>query len=283
MLRQVMNDAEFFETAFRYLTLGNLMSCENQMILPESGLDLSLNLNLNQARSKSTKRSIKRPPMSTAPMEPVKRISFLAKNQGKTATGFFVKKRSEVSPGVGLGRGAGKDERKGSSGSRRHSLGSNVDILEEYQKNSNTLKPAQSSSKKISPILLPALAKPNNSIAKSVLTHRVELHNNHSNQGAKDLQTHRFTDHLLHPNSIETMSNSIEEEIEIESCQIEESIPSHHYFPNQVLQDSHKNPSFFTAGIAKATELRPFTPPFELYDKYSEINDEVPNLVLARG
>ena len=276
VLRQVMNDAEFFEGVFKYLGPSHAGCCENQMVAPETGLDLSL----NQARSKSTKRSIKRPPMSTAPVEPVKRISFLNKNQGKTATGFFAKKRSEVSPGVPEPR---NHSRKASSGSRRHSLGSNADLLEEYERSSNALKPAQSSSKKQSPLLLPALAKPNSSVAKSVLTHRVELHNINAGTGAKDLQTHRFTHHLLHPNSIETMSNSIEEEIEIESCQVEDSIPSHHYFPHQALQDSHRNPSFFTAGLAKATELRPFTPPFELYDKSSEVKDEIPNLVLARG
>jgi hypothetical protein len=249
----------------------------SQYISPET----CFQSNPGETRSKSTKRSIKRPPITTAPVEQIKRATFLTKNQGKTSTGFFMKTKNDVSP-VKIQENL-RDSRKGSSSSRRHSLGENIDSslnvsAKEPQKpllNLPVIRGSVKKSKKIcinrekSPIKINALES--FSEKNSVLPVIGE------NNGKNEISTQRFTDFLMYPNSVETMSNSIEEEIEVESCQVDEE--SHHFYP-RVLQDSHKKPTFFLNEMAKATELRPFTPPFELYDKYSEIEESLPKLTL---
>ena len=76
------------------------------------------------------------------------------------------------------------------------------------------------------------------------------------------------------------MSNSIEEEIEIDTVQQEGSDynpgvyvqPEHNYFPHEHKEEEAPRPTFFSQGISQATQYRPFTPPFAGISSMKNIN-----------
>lgn len=212
---------------------------------------------------KNSKKAVKRPPITTAPIENVKRLTLtsgiMQKKQGKTANTFYTQKTIENKP-VDLPivtERINQNLKQDSLAVRRFSVGGNYE--------------------------LDLIEKPESPIP-------FEINVQDSPKGVdQESRLNDFQYLTNYRNSVETMTNSIEEEIVIESCLMEgyeeerpESV-KHNFFPQTKVEVCCDKPSFFTSKVSLATKLRPFTPPFVGLDgmkspNHEEILEEVPEI-----
>ena len=222
----------------------------NQMITP----DVILPIFVEPEVKATPKKPAVRPPLTTAPLEKIQRpglrTSSVNKKQGNTTTTFFQRKREKekekekelVSPRAKKPIKFVKPEspkqsiagRLGSAGSNRyHPAEEEKSVKEDENFVVNPLE--EMSEEEQSP---------------SDFNHLTNYRNSND----------------------EDMSNSIEEEIEVDSGHQEASEynpaaymqPEHNYFPqeNRKKEEEAPKPTFFSYGISQATLYRPFTPPF---------------------
>lgn len=219
---------------------------------------------IEEAGSKTSKKIGKRPPITTAPLEKVKRLNLLSgviqQKQGKTANTFYVKKDENKVLEVPNATGRNdKNAKQDSSAGRRFSVGGNSELHvdEPY-----------------SPIPLEI------NLQESPQVHLQEMR----------LNDFQYLNNVK--GTLETSSNSIEEEIVIESCELDENggnneneelSNKHNFFPQNKVEEVIDKPTFFANGLNLATQYRPFTPPFigitrAKVANTEEIPEEVPEI-----
>ena len=170
----------------------------NKTISPEPGLFKGRQADDEEEEEecKKGKKTVKRPPITTAPIEKVKRLTLgsgvMVKKQGKTANTFFIQKAVENKP-VELPvvtERLGQKEKQDPLAARRFSVGGNFELGQ--------------------------VEKPESPIP-------FEITVQDSPKGIdQESRLNDFQYLTNYRNSVETMTNSIEEEIEIESCLMEE-------------------------------------------------------------
>lgn len=216
--------------------LGGVMFV-NQIITQQIAL---LNSHEHVEIKNTPKKAQSRPPLTTAPVEKLKRpelrTSSLNKKQGSTTTTFFQKKKEPSSPRAKLPPKPPKAENTHLNALISNTSHGNTNKIEEVKqiKNENSHK-----------ILLEAQ------------TQAIE----------EDLNTNNFNHLTNYRDADDVMSNSILEEIETESLQqdtpeTKDPEPDHNYFPHNDKKDEAPKPTFFSSGMNQATQHRPFTPPF---------------------
>lgn len=222
------------------------VSFVNQLITPEVMFPATELKDVKMTPKKSEVRA----PLTTAPLENLKRTglrtSSVNKKQGNTTTTFFQRnKKGAISP-----RGkekapvqvikpqpcSPKEARTGTAASNRYSRGIEEEkVVKEEDYCENPLESAE------------------------------------DDYNEPEMKANDFLHLTNYRNTEDVMSNnSIEEEIEVDSYpqeipdyQPEVYItPDHHYFPNKESVDSGPKPTFFSNGLDQATQYRPFTPPF---------------------
>ncbi|OMJ88180.1 hypothetical protein SteCoe_9913 [Stentor coeruleus] len=213
----------------------------NQLITP----DVVLPIIVENVEIKNTpKATLSRPPLTTAPIEKPKRqeirTSSLNKKQGNTTTTFFQRKKEVSSPQNKDAIKFIKPEslrqstRLGTAGSNRY-----------CQKNEE----------------------------EKILKEETSTENPLENEGEEieeSIKSNEFHHLTNYHDSDEVMSNSIEEEIEIDNYQQENVVyhpevyaqPDHNYFPHEIQEEETPKPTFFSLGMNQATQYRPYTPPF---------------------
>lgn len=202
-----------------------------------------------------SKKIVKRPPITTAPMEKIKRLNLMSgviqQKQGKTANTFYVKKdENKVLEIPNVTERKDKNSKPDSSAGRRFSVGGNSELrIDEAD----------------SPIPLEI------NLQESPQVHPQEMRLN----DFQYMNNCKDTD--------EALNNSIEEEIVIESCEMdqnggndenEELSNKHNFFPENKVDEVIHKPTFFVNGLKLATQYRPFTPPFVGINRVKEPNNE---------
>ena len=220
----------------------------NQLVTPE----VIFPLNEVKDVKMTPKKSEARPPLTTAPLDNLKRTglrtSSVIKKQGNTTTTFFQRnKKGAMSPRA-KEKGSvlvikpepcsPKEARTGTAASNRYSRGIEEEkVVKEEDFCENPLESAEDEDLENEP----------------------------------EMKANDFLHLTNYRNTEDVMSNnSIEEEIEVDTYpqeipdyQPEVYItPDHHYFPNKESVDTGPKPTFFTNGLNQATQYRPFTPPF---------------------
>lgn len=184
------------------------------------------------------KKPENRAPLPTAPLEKLKRTALRTssqnKKQGNTTTTFFQrKKNAALSPRAKeINVAAVKAEpRTGTAASNRYAGG--IEEEKEVKEDEFAENP-------------------------------LEEH------GEEDNKQSDFLHLTNYRNAEDVLSNSIEEEIEVDNYPPEVQAyqpeafihPEHHYFPQESHVEAGPKPTFFDAGLNQATQYRPFTPPF---------------------
>ncbi|OMJ70327.1 hypothetical protein SteCoe_31729 [Stentor coeruleus] len=186
------------------------------------------------------KKAKSRPPLTTAPIEKLKRpelrTSSLNKKQGSTTTAFFQKKKEPSSPKGKLPPKLPKPEI------------SNQNALNSSSSHRSTHKTEEKKQ------------------TKDENTHKILLETQ-AQVIEEDINTTNFNHLTNYRDNDDAMSNSILEEIEIESCQqdtpeTKDLEPDHNYFPRNEIKNEAPKPTFFSSGMNQVTQHRPFTPPF---------------------
>jgi hypothetical protein len=208
----------------------------------------------------SPKKSAGRAPLTTAPLDKIKRpelrTSSVHKKQGNTTTTFFQRKKLPASPKVKDSVKFKIPESPRQSGGRLNSAASNryqsKQEEEKVQKLENSYEKVQ---------------KLENSYEKVQ-----KLENSYENPlevGDEEMKPNDFHHLTNYRDSDEVMSNSIEEEIEIDNIQESNNYNpntyvhiEHNYFPQETQEEEAPQPTFFSHGMNQATQYRPFTPPF---------------------
>ena len=224
----------------------------NQLITP----DIILPIIVESIDLKATpKKNSGRAPLTTAPLPKMKRpelrTSSVNKKQGNTTTTFFQRKKNGLNSSPKAKESArinkpqnSKQIGKLSSGASNH-----------YHKKSEEEKTTK---------------EEDNSYKNSLQEIRDEEQ--------QPIDFHHLTNYR---DNDEIMSNSIEEEIEIDSCQQEgddynngfDLQPEHNYFPQELNKEEEApKPTFFSQGISQATQYRPYTPPFAGLSSMKNIN-----------
>lgn len=213
----------------------------NQLITP----DVVLPIIVEPVEIKNTpKKTLSRPPLTTAPIEKIKRqevrTSSVNKKQGNTTTTFFQRKKEVSSPQNKNPIKFTKPEsprqsgRLGTAASNRYSQRNEEEKV--LKEESSTENPLEDEGKEIE----------------------------------EDIKSNDFHHLTNYHDADEVMSNSIEEEIEIDNCQ-QENVeyhpeayvqPDHNYFPHETEEEEVPKPTFFSLGMNQATQYRPYTPPF---------------------
>jgi Protein of unknown function (DUF667) len=229
--------AEFAEQIPKNLDFPSGVQYLNQLITPETILPLTIDsIEVKNTPKKVTNRA----PLTTAPLDKIKRpglrTSSVSKKQGNTTTTFFQRKKDAMSPRV-------KDS-------------INFSIPE--------------SPKKSGRINSSASNRYQGKVEEEKVSKDENFYENPLEVGDEEVRPNDFNHLTNYKEFDEVMSNSIEEEIEIDSGQQENNVynpdsyvhPEHNYFPHEELEEEAPKPTFFSNGMNQATLYRPFTPPF---------------------
>jgi hypothetical protein len=212
------------------------VSYTNQLITPEI---LFPNVETKEVKL-TPKKPETRAPLPTAPLEKLKRTglrtSSVNKKQGNTTTTFFQRKQNgALSP-------RGKD-----------------------------VKPPAPVVPKAEPRIGTAGSNRYGNIEEEKETKEEEFSENPLEDDCEEeSKNHDFLHLTNYRNAEDVLSNSIEEEIEVDPSpgELQDfpaeifTPPEHHYFPHEEQRETGPKPTFFTSGINQATQYRPFTPPF---------------------
>lgn len=236
---------EGFESIPKNLDFPGGVTFVNQLITP----DVIFPATEAKEVKMTPKKNEARPPLTTAPVEKLKRTglrtSSVNKKQGNTTTTFFKqKKNGAASPKnteknviqlIGPKPISPKEARTGTAASNRYSRQIEEEkVVKEEDLGENPLESGE------------------------------------DYENEPEMKPNDFLHLTNYRNSEDIMSDSIEEVIEIDNVP-QENIdyqpdiyvqPDHHYFPQEESVETGPKPTFFSNGLDQATQYRPFTPPF---------------------